>query len=71
MDCSPPASYVHAIIQARIWEWVAVPSPGGLPDPGMETESPAAPTLQADSSLLSHQKTPMLVDTTLNYGIFL
>ena len=48
-----------------------MPPPGGLPDPGMETESPAGPTLQADSSLLSHQKTPMLVDITLNYGIFL
>ena len=25
MDCSPPGSYVHGILQARILEWVAVP----------------------------------------------
>ena len=71
MDCCPPASSGHAILWASIREWVAVPPPGGLPDPGMETESPAAPTLQADSSMLSYQKTPMLLDITLNYGIFL
>ena len=26
MDCSPPASSVHGILQARILEWVAMPS---------------------------------------------
>ena len=26
MDCSPPSSSVHGILQARILEWVAVPS---------------------------------------------
>jgi len=25
MDCSPPVSSVHGIIQARILEWVAIP----------------------------------------------
>ena len=25
MDCSPPGSSVHAILQARILEWVAIP----------------------------------------------
>ena len=24
MDCSPPASYVHGILQARILEWVTI-----------------------------------------------
>ena len=28
MDCSPPGSSVHGILQARILEWVAVPSRG-------------------------------------------
>ena len=32
------------------------PSPEDLPDPGFEPVSPAAPALQADSLLLSHQK---------------
>ena len=26
MDCSPPGSSVHGILQARILEWVALPS---------------------------------------------
>jgi len=29
MDCSPPGSSVHGILQARIVEWVAVPSSRG------------------------------------------
>ena len=45
-DCSPPGSSVHGLLQARILEWVAFPSPGDLPDPGIEPESPS---LQADS----------------------
>ena len=36
MDRSPPGSSVHGILQARILEWVAMPSPpGGLPNPGL------------------------------------
>ena len=46
MDCSPPDSPVHGILQVRILEWVAIPSPGDLPDPGIE---PGSPALQADS----------------------
>ena len=34
------------------------PSPGHLPDPGIEPTSPAAPALQADSLLLSHWESP-------------
>ena len=29
MDCSPPDSSIHGILQARILEWVAVPSSRG------------------------------------------
>ena len=36
MDSSPPGSSVHGISQARVLGWVAFPSPGGLPNPGME-----------------------------------
>ena len=28
-DCSPSDSYVHGILQARILEWVAIPSSKG------------------------------------------
>ena len=41
MDCNPPASSIHGILQARILEWIAIPSLGNLPDPGMEPGSPA------------------------------
>ena len=33
MDCSPPASFVHGILQARILEWVAVPFSRGSSQP--------------------------------------
>ena len=81
MDCSPPGSSVHGILQVRIlwkvkmkslshvrlfatpwtvahqappswfsrqeyWSGVPFPSPGDLPDPGIE---PGAPALQADT----------------------
>ena len=46
MNCSPPASSVHGILQARILEWVAIPFSWDLPNPWIEPESPA---LQADS----------------------
>ena len=36
MDCSPPGSSVHGILQARILEWLPCPPPGDLPDPGIE-----------------------------------
>ena len=34
MDCSPPGSSVHGIPQARILEWVAIPSSRGCSWPG-------------------------------------
>ena len=45
MDCSPPGSSVHGILQARILEWVAMPPPGGLPNPGIEPMSLMSPAL--------------------------
>ena len=39
MDCSPPGSSVHGILQARALEWGVVPPPGDLPDPGIEPAS--------------------------------
>jgi len=41
MDCSPPVSSVHGILQARILGWVPFPSPGDLPHPGIKPMSPA------------------------------
>ena len=39
MDCSPPDSSVHGILQARIVDWVVMPSSGDLPDAGIEPAS--------------------------------
>ena len=36
---------IRGILQARILEWVAMPSPGDLPDPGIESRSPMSPAL--------------------------
>ena len=60
MDCSPPGSSVHGILQAEILEWLPFPSPGDLPDPGLKSGSP---TLQMDFffNLLSHQESPWRV----------
>ena len=37
MDCSPPGSSVHGIFQARILEWVAVPTSRGSSQPRDQT----------------------------------
>ena len=39
MVSSPPGSFVLRILQARFLEWVAISSPGDLPDPGTEPMS--------------------------------
>ena len=49
LDCSPPGPSVHGIFQARILEWVTIPSPGDLPDPGIKPMSPMSPALEVDS----------------------
>ena len=46
MDHSPPGFSVHAISQARILEWVAIPFSKASSHPGTKSRSPA---LQADS----------------------
>jgi len=33
MDCSLPGSFVHGILQARMLEWVAMPSSRGSSQP--------------------------------------
>ena len=48
MDCSPPGSSVHGILQARILEWVTIPFSSGSSQSRDQTRSPAS---QADSSL--------------------
>ena len=48
MYCSLPGSSVHGILQARILDWIAIPSPEDLLNPEVK---PGSPVLQADSLL--------------------
>ena len=48
MDYSPLGSSVHVILQARMLEWVVIPSAGDLPDPGIK---PGSPALLVDSAI--------------------
>ena len=45
MDCSPPGSSVHGILQARILEWVSMPSSTGPSWPRDQTTSPESSAL--------------------------
>ena len=56
MDCSPPGSSVHGILQAITLEWVAMSSSEDLPNPGAKPAGdPAAVALEAESLPLSRQ----------------
>ena len=53
MDCSPPGSSVHGILQARILEWVAVPFSRIFPNQG---SNPGLLHCRQILSHLSYQK---------------
>ena len=48
MDCSPPGPSVHEILQARILEWVAMPSSRGSSSSPPRVQ-PTSPALQGGS----------------------
>ena len=54
-----PGSSVHGILQARMLEWIAMPSSRHLPNPGIEPVSSAS---QADSLLLNHRGSLLIHD---------
>ena len=45
MHRNPPGSSVHGVLQARILQWVAVPSSSGIANPGIKLECPPSPAL--------------------------
>ena len=53
MGHSPPGSSVHGILQARYWSGLSFPSPGDLPDPGIESMSLSLLHWHVDSLLLA------------------
>ena len=42
MDYGPTSSFVHEILQARMWNGLPFPPPGDRPDPGIKPGSPAS-----------------------------
>ena len=46
IDCSPPGSPIHGILQARILEWVAMPSSRGSSQPRVKPASQICSTSQ-------------------------
>ena len=50
-----PGSSIHGIFQAIVLEWVAIPSPGDLPDPGIQ---PGSSDCRQTLYHLSHQGSP-------------
>ena len=48
MDCSPPGSFVYGISRQEYWSGRPLPSPGDLPNPGIEPMSPASPALAGE-----------------------
>ena len=66
MDCSPPGFSVPGIFQARTLEWIAIPFPGDLPDPGIE---PRSPTLQVVSLSSEPNRLFIVVKTEYNRAL--
>ena len=64
MDCTPPDSSVHGILQARILEWVAMPSSKGSSWPRDQTCLLPLLHWQVDSLPLSHQGSPQMRATS-------
>ena len=73
MDSSPPGSSVYGIIQARILEWVAMPSSRESSQPRNRTQV-RSPTFQVDSlvtinSFMGNQQGPTTQHMELCSGI--
>ena len=66
MDCTPPGSSVHGIFQARLWEQIAISTPGHLPDPGIK---PASPTLAGGFSTTGPHGKPVHSHKTSQFKI--
>ena len=49
-DCMDYHPSVHEFVQGRLLEWVAIPPPGDLPDPGVELESLMSPAFFTSST---------------------
>ena len=58
MDCSPPGSSVHEVLQARILDGLPHLLPGALPNPGIEPTSLMSPVLAGELFTTSTTRKP-------------
>ena len=69
MDCSPSGSSVHGIFRREYRNGLPFPSPGDLPNPGIELASPKSPELAGGfittASPVSEEKTTVPVSLGL------
>ena len=56
--CSLCGSSIQGVFQQEYWSGLPFPSPGDLPDSGMEPKSSMSPALQVDSLPLNHGGSP-------------
>ena len=72
MDCSPPGSSVHGVLQARILEWIAMPSSKGSSRPRDQTGiSYISCIWQVDSLPLRHQRSQIFPSLPLKKKVWL
>ena len=81
MDCSPPGSSVHGILQTRILQWLPCPPPGNLPYLGIKptspalkdgfftTETPGKPTMEYHHSVIKKNEIMLLATTWMDLEI--
>ena len=71
MNCSPPDSSVHRIIQTRVLEWVAMTSSRVSSQPRDWTCLSMSPAFQVYSLPLSHQGSPTASRYAMNWAFYM
>ena len=71
VDCSPPGSFVHGVLQARILKWVAIRFSRGSCQPRDWTCVWPLPQWQLDSLPLHHLGTPHLPEACVQNHLFI
>ena len=64
MDCSPACSSVHGIFKTRILEWVAIPFPEELLNPGTKPVSNVSPVLTGEFFTITPPGKPLMRNNT-------
>ena len=70
MNCSLPGSSVHGILQTQMVEWVVIPFPGYLPDPGIKLASLMSPALAVGFFTTSTTWEVHLLSSSFHYCVY-